>query len=293
MQAVYKSRLPQCLKVGVAGKIAAYTRDDGTLTRPMTVKFLTEETYPGERTLTRREVQHQLRALERIGFLLFDERAYVGRNHPREYLVDVNALVRVDLTSATVYPRSDPQRKTERVRWRKGEPMGEPMGELFPGMYLDPDPVPGTPDLDAGLFPSTGSSERNPEQRREEPRAAAQDGATNSGGWIRHQDHAAFEAEVATLPIPGFFASPKVARKFGYRIIDDHSRQIRDGAAGRIPLALFDDWVAALQASLEKEGIVTSEPQCRQAMADCIAQRAMRDRSWDAAADRDRRRDRR
>ncbi len=41
-QAVWKSRLPKCLKLGVAGKIAAYTRDDGTLSRPLTVKFLTD-----------------------------------------------------------------------------------------------------------------------------------------------------------------------------------------------------------------------------------------------------------
>jgi hypothetical protein len=157
-------------------------------------------------------------------------------------------------------------------------------------MYIDPYTDP-DPEADPTQGSNEGGTSRDPEQRRHE-RVASPDVATE-GPRLRWTDRAAFDADVSTLPIPGMFASPRMARKLGYRIIDAHRG---DGPIGRTPLTVFDDWVAELQASIEREGSMTSEAQCRQTMADCIVQRTMRDRAWDAEAadaDRHRRRERR
>ncbi len=294
-QAVWQSKLPKCLQRGVAGKIAAHALEDGTLTKPMTVAFLfgagrngRKDAYPGGRTLTRREVQYQLRALERIGFLKFDPDAYVGRNHPRAYTVDFAALDTIDLTDHTTFPRAGRwKRKGAPMGAPLGEPLGAPMGALLPGLYTDPDP---DPDQSSGLCPSPGGTGTTSEQQREK-RAASPDVATTSG-WFQRRDHAALDADLATLPIPGLFASPRQARKFGYRLIDARRGQLHGGSIGGLPLATFDDWVAALQVTIEAAGIITAEAICRQAMADCIVERAQRDRSFDPDADRERRRGR-
>jgi hypothetical protein len=194
---------------------------------------------------------------------------------------------------------------------RPGGQIDPGVGSIWPegGVNLNPPPPKGgvnlTPDpcIDSSIEPSTDPdpratrvedpaatcaepmsspecSPRHPEQRREHARAASRDVATDDSGWCRQPDRATLDAYVATLPIPGMFASAKLARKVGYQIFDAN------------PGAIFDAHVTILQAALEAKGIATSERQCELAMADVYAERSMRDRAWDAAADRERRRGR-
>ncbi len=295
-QAVWQSNLPKCLKRGVAGKIAAYTREDGTLTRPMTVPFLVGEIYPGGRTLSKREVQRQLRALEDRRFLLFDPNAIVSRSRPREYTVNLGALVNESPTLPPFASRrsTTPRSKGDTKGDTNGDTKGDTKGDILPGLYTDPDPDPYVRTESTRSpepIPSTGGTEDHSEQQRAK-RAASPDVVKTGPGWHRFRDHAALDAELATLPIPGLFASPRQARKFGYRLIDARRSQLGTASIGGIPLATFDDWVAALQVTIEAAGIITSEAICRQAMADCIVERAQRDRSFDPDADRERRRGR-
>lgn len=161
--------------------------------------------------------------------------------------------------------------------------------KLDPDPCIDPsiDPDPGAARLeDPGAartdpIPSPEGPPRNPEQQHANARAATRDLTTEGCGWTRWRDHAAFEADLATLPIPGMFASPPQARWFGYRIFDAN------------PGATYDEHAVLLKAAIEAKGIATSEALCRQAMADVWTARSQRDRAWDRAADRDRRRGRR
>lgn len=112
---MWKSRLPKCLKRGVAGKIAAQAQDDGTLDRPITVKWLWKEKYGKDRMrkLSKREVQRQLRVLERIGFLVVvDPKAIVSRSRPRVYRVNVDALANVDATPPFASRRPSKKKNT-------------------------------------------------------------------------------------------------------------------------------------------------------------------------------------
>jgi hypothetical protein len=103
-----------------------------------------------------------------------------------------------------------------------------------------------------------------------------------SPGWFSTRDPAAFEANLATLPIPGRFASPKLAQRLGYQIFDADPNPAR-----------FDQHADALLGKLRDQGIAASDEQCRMAMADVYAGRQMRDLAWDRTADHERRRARR
>jgi len=122
--------------------------------------------------------------------------------------------------------------------------------------------------------------ERDQEQQRKN-RAATPEVISVVGWGIRSADRAAFDAELATLPIHGPFASPALARKVGYHVFDQQ------------PGAPFNDNVDRLMTALHQQDIATSVEQCRLAMADVYQQRSMRDRTWDRGADRDRRAGRR
>lgn len=119
-------------------------------------------------------------------------------------------------------------------------------------------------------------TELDQEQARTE-RAPTPDVVSVVGWGIRSADRAAFEAELATLPLPSPFASSKAARFVGYRVFDH-----RPGAG-------FDVHADRLLTRLQKLGIASSIEQCRSAMCDVYDQRAMRDRSWDPQVARDRR----
>jgi hypothetical protein len=104
---------------------------------------------------------------------------------------------------------------------------------------------------------------------------------TGSPGWFSKREPAAFEADLATLAMPGRFASPEYVRWHGYKVFD-----------AQPDTGLFDAHVDCLVKRLQAEGTATSEDQCRMAMADVYHARAPRDRAWDRTADHERRKGR-
>jgi len=86
------------------------------------------------------------------------------------------------------------------------------------------------------------------------------------------------EADLASMPILGPFASPPLAQRLGYEIFDKHHER-----------EAFMTLVRRLERALNDQHIATSEEQCRQAMADVYRSRQMKDRAWDPGEDRDRR----
>lgn len=117
-------------------------------------------------------------------------------------------------------------------------------------------------------------TERDQEQRRTK-RAVTPDVAFTGSGWRTWESREAFEAELATVVIPGPFASPPMAQKLGFSIFD------------RYPLEPFSVHVHRLEEMIRGQRINTTTEQCRQAMADVHRARAMRDRTYDAGLDRD------
>jgi uncharacterized protein YdaU (DUF1376 family) len=159
-----------------------------------------------------------------------------------------------------------------------------------------------TPEEDVLEDEEGGQPARTSEQQRADERAAtplraapADEGIEANGWGFRWKDQAAREADLALMAIPGRFDSTKVARKFGYQLLD---AKLRDGSISidnidRTSEAIFGALVPMLVTSLRAEGIVISEPQARTALSDCIIARTPRDRAWDRGADLDRRRGRR
>jgi hypothetical protein len=90
VSAVWKSSVPTFLKRGVLGAMAAWASDDGTFTVAPTVAKLTKHRYLREGRLTRRTVQYQLRACERLGVLL--PIPYAGGQNPRPYVMSYLAI---------------------------------------------------------------------------------------------------------------------------------------------------------------------------------------------------------
>jgi hypothetical protein len=108
VNAVWRSDLPDFLKRGVAGKLAALADDDGDFTH-LTVKYLVDSRYGRERRrLCRQTIKNQLRALERCGFLRILTNG-VGRGHARIYSLHPEALTTVQADDPMLRP---PHRRT-------------------------------------------------------------------------------------------------------------------------------------------------------------------------------------
>jgi hypothetical protein len=108
VNAVWRSDLPDFLKRGVAGKLAALADDDGDFTH-LTVKYLVDSRYGRERRrLCRQTIKNQLRALERCGFLRIITHG-VGRGHARIYSLHPEALTTVQADDPMLRP---PHRRT-------------------------------------------------------------------------------------------------------------------------------------------------------------------------------------
>jgi hypothetical protein len=129
---------------------------------------------------------------------------------------------------------------------------------------------------------ATPEVSEDPETEDAEPDSVWDPIPPGSPGWFAPRDPASFNAQLATMPIPGRFASPGYARRKGYEIFD-----------AAPDTELFDHHVDRLMSVLQGEGVATSEDQCRLTMADVYTERQMRDRTWDRTADHERRRARR
>ena len=149
VNAVWRSDLPDFLKRGVAGKLAALADDDGDFLSYLSVNYLVTHCRYGRerrRRLCRQTVKNQLRALERCGFLRIVTNG-VGRGHTRTYSLHPEALSSVQADDPMLRP---PHRRTgkgvdgrilvlRRPNW-KGDNKGDNTVET-------PEILPDSPDL--------------------------------------------------------------------------------------------------------------------------------------------------
>lgn len=290
---IWDSALPQHLKQTLLAYAKHVNPTEGHVTRPSLerIGWLVGK--------SARAVSTDVKELETLGLLVPVGNRKGGATSPR-FLIDVSALPTRD-------PWVSPSRREqvdqpEFAEFRKtfpldilGEKSTSPLdirGEK-PTSSLDDRGEKWSAGGDEAHFirtvrtelrtyevPDQIDTEKEQEQQREKTRAATPE-VVSVVGWGIRGPGAAFEAELATLPIPGAFASPTLARWWGYHIFDEQ------------PDALFNDQVDRLMEKLHQLDVATSVQQCDQAMADVYQQRSMRDRTWDRAADRDRRAGRR
>src|SRR4051812_43658464 len=150
VNAVWRSDLPDFLKRGVAGKLAALADEDGEFTH-LTMNYLVTSRYGRDRRcLCRQTIKNQVRALERCGFLEIVSNG-VGRGHVRTYILHPEALTTVTAGDPLLRPAHrrrgaglDGRILTKAPR--KGDNSGPPEAET-------PDISPNVPDTHAPPFP--------------------------------------------------------------------------------------------------------------------------------------------
>lgn len=151
VNAVWRSDLPDFLKRGVAGKLAALADDDGDFTH-LTMNYLVNSRYGRERRrLCRQTIKNQVRALQRCGFLEIVSNG-VGRGHARIYTLHPEALTAVQADDPMLRP---PHRRagkgpegrilTTRRPFQKGDNKGDngdEMPEISPDLHENAQPPP-------------------------------------------------------------------------------------------------------------------------------------------------------
>jgi hypothetical protein len=101
--AVLQSNLPEFLRRGLAGRLAALADERGHFKPWLTVNWLVKHPPPGYRHLKRRTIQYHLHALERCGFLRIVG-VGGGRGHGRQYSIHVDALATVQAADPILRP---------------------------------------------------------------------------------------------------------------------------------------------------------------------------------------------
>src|SRR5262252_4519934 len=228
--AVHRSCLPKALKYGVAGKLAALSRDDGTFDTPPTVHWLNLQRYRNghgrTRHLTSRTIRFQLRQCEAIGLLILGRETH-GR-HQRRRIVRIDRTVLLDKLTILTLLSSWWARRENRKGWaNKPERLVAKTGkvvtdvDLTKNKYVDR-------IRDLGNFPEQADP-YNLRAAAAHKRAPAAPDIAEPGGWgYKCADREAMEVALATVPIHEQFASAAQTRFFGYRVFDADPRQFLD-----------------------------------------------------------------
>jgi hypothetical protein len=109
VNAVWRSDLPDFLKRGVVGKLAALADDGGQFNQPgkprLTMNYLVNHCRYGKdsRRLCRQTIKNQVRAAERCGFLTIVSHG-AGRGHYRTYELHPDALTTVQADDPMLRP---------------------------------------------------------------------------------------------------------------------------------------------------------------------------------------------